>query len=325
MSTTAPDLSVVICAYTEERWGDLVAAIDSVRRQSTPPREIIVAVDHNPRLLGQVRAHLPEVVVVANRPETPGLSGARNSGLAAALGAVVAFLDDDALAEPDWLACLAAGYSNPRVLGVGGAIAPLWACGRPRWFPEEFHWVVGCTYRGLPPVAAPVRNLIGANMSFRRAALEAIGGFRSGFGQVGAGMLRCDDTELCLRLQRRWPGGLLLYDPRARVAHRVPASRARWPYFRTRCYTEGLAKALLVRLAGPRRGLAAERAYTTRTLPRGVLRGLKDAALRGDPGGLLRAGGIVAGLSFTTAGYLRGRAAERRERVRGAGVAAGAA
>ena len=58
------DVSVIICAYTEARWHDLVAAVESLRRQSKPPREIIVVVDHNRRLLERVRADLPDVVVV---------------------------------------------------------------------------------------------------------------------------------------------------------------------------------------------------------------------------------------------------------------------
>ena len=77
-----------------------------------------------------------------------GISGARNSGIAAARGAIIAFLDDDAIAAPDWLEQLLAGYSSPNVLGVGGAIEPQWQGGRPRWFPPEFDWVVGCTYLG---------------------------------------------------------------------------------------------------------------------------------------------------------------------------------
>ncbi len=96
------DISVIICAYTQERWHDLVAAVESVRRQSVLPHEIIVVIDHNARLLEQVRVHIPDVIVTENY-EPRGLSGARNSGIAMAQGALIAFLDDDTIAEPDWL------------------------------------------------------------------------------------------------------------------------------------------------------------------------------------------------------------------------------
>lgn len=310
MTCAAQDVSVVICAYTEDRWDDLIQAVQSVRAQSAPPREILVVVDHNPGLLARVRAQVPGVVVVENQ-EPRGLSGARNSGIAAARGSVIAFIDEDAVASPDWLAHLSAGYTDPRVLGVGGAIEPLWLSGRPSWFPDEFDWVVGCTYRGMPQVAAAVRNLIGCNMSLRREVFAAVGGFRNGIGRVGTHPVGCEETELCIRAGQRWPEGIFLYEPQARVYHRVPAGRARWSYFFARCYAEGRSKAQVARLVGAQDGLAAERSYVRRTLPLGVWRGLMDALARRDPAGAARAGAIVAGLALTAAGYVRGAVARR--------------
>src|SRR5262245_11775286 len=104
------DVSVVICAYTEKRWDDLVAAVASVQQQSLSPRETIVVIDHNPALLDRVRAHMPDVIAAENT-ETRGLSGARNSGIAASRSSIIAFLDDDAIAMPDWLEQLIAGYA----------------------------------------------------------------------------------------------------------------------------------------------------------------------------------------------------------------------
>lgn len=302
-----PSISVVICAYTQRRWEELVAAVASVRRQTPPAAQIIVSVDHNAALLERVSHDLPGVVVTANL-ERRGLSGARNSGVACATGEVVAFLDDDAVAGPDWLAWLGAGYERPDVLGVGGAIEPLWTTGRPRCFPEEFDWVVGCTYRGMPEAPAPVRNLIGANMSFRRDSLRLLGGFDGGIGRVGSRPLGCEETELCIRACRRWPDGIFLYDPRARIQHHVPADRATWRYFHARCWSEGLSKALVARLSDARRGLASERAYATRVLPRAMARGVADAIAHRDPAGLGRSAMILAGLTVTSAGYLVGTA-----------------
>lgn len=296
---------MVICAYTEARWDDLSAAVESVLRQSKPALEIIVVIDHNPALLVRAGKHIEGVVAIDNSEEQ-GLSGARNSGIAAASGSVVAFLDDDAVAAPDWLERLASGYADPRVLGVGGGVEPHWLAGRPRAFPDEFQWVVGCTYRGMPVSASPVRNLIGANMSLRRHVFAEIGGFRSGIGRVGTRPVGCEETELCIRARRRWPEGVILFDPRASVRHAVPAQRAGWRYFASRCYAEGLSKALVAHFAGAGDGLSSERTYTLRTLPRGVFRGLSDALLRADVGGLGRAAAIIAGLSVTTAGYLVG-------------------
>ncbi len=301
------EISVVICAYTEARWSDLQAAVESVRRQTLPPGEIIVVIDHNPAFLQRARQDLPDAVVIDNR-QPRGLSGARNSGLAAARGAIVAFLDDDAVAVPDWLEQLFAGYSDANVLGVGGAIEPLWWNDkRPSWFPEEFDWVVGCTYRGMPPVLAQVRNLIGCNMSLRREVFAEVGGFRTGIGRLNALPLGCEETELCIRAGRRWPQGKLLYQPSAKVSHRVPAARGRWSYFWSRCYAEGLSKAQITQFTGFQAGLSSERSYVAHALPLGVLRSLGQVIMRGEGAGVMRAAAIIAGLAFTAAGFARGR------------------
>ncbi|HEX5504506.1 MAG TPA: glycosyltransferase family 2 protein, partial [Thermomicrobiales bacterium] len=240
---TPPCVSVIICAYAAERWDALAAAVAAARDQRAGPAEVIVVVDHNRDLYERARRTWPGLTVLENAAAR-GLSGARNTGVAAARGEILAFLDDDALPAPDWLDRLLAAYRSPAVLGAGGAIEPAWPGRRPAWFPAEFDWVVGCTYLGLPGRATPVRNLIGANMSFRREVFAA-GGFRDGIGRVAARPLGCEETELCIRARQRWPGRVLLYQPAARVAHRVPPSRATWRYFRARCYAEGQSKALV--------------------------------------------------------------------------------
>jgi hypothetical protein len=162
---------------------------------------------------------------------------------------------------------------------------------------------------------AEIRNPIGANMAFRRSALRNAGGFIEGIGRVGTVPLGCEETELAIRV-RRITGGVVLHLPDARVSHRVTASRVTSRYFLSRCWSEGLSKALVAAEAGPDAALASERAYAARTLPRGVARAIRDAA-RGDGSGLGRAAAIVAGLAVTATGYARGR----RAALRGAGPA----
>jgi glycosyltransferase involved in cell wall biosynthesis len=299
------NVSVIICAYTETRWNDLLAAVSALRSQTLSPLEIIVVIDHNPTLFERAQTGIPDIVLVSNK-EKRGLSGARNSGIAVAQGDIIAFMDEDATAASNWIEQLNAGFEDPEVIGVGGAIEPVWLAGRPAWFPKEFDWVVGCTYQGMPQTPTTVRNLIGCNMSFRREVFGVVGGFRDGIGRVGTRPVGCEETELCIRVNQRWPNKKLLYDPAAQVYHRVPANRGTWHYFRTRCFSEGLSKALVAQLVGSKDGLSNERTYTFRTLPLGVLRGSIDA-LRLDLNGLRRAASIVGGLAFTTAGYLKGR------------------
>jgi glucosyl-dolichyl phosphate glucuronosyltransferase len=298
-----PTMSVVVCAHDEARWPQLEAAVRSLHEQTLRPHEVVVVVDHNDQLLGRARARLPGAVVIENTGAR-GLGGARNSGVTAASGSIVVFLDDDAVASPEWLALLARAYRDPDVAGVGGSSEPLWERARPPWFPREFDWVVGCSYLGMPVTAQEVRNLHGCNMSFRRELLDALGGFRLGYG--------CDETELCIRLRQRWPEKKLLYTPRAKVFHHVPRGRSRFRRFLSRCYFEGGSKAVVTRLVGVGAGLSSEYRYTRTVLPRGVRRGLADFARRRDPHGLQRAAAIVAGLASTAAGYAVGAAATGR-------------
>jgi glycosyltransferase involved in cell wall biosynthesis len=303
-------VSVVICAYTEARWDDLLAAIASVDEQrDRTPLEIVVVIDHNSALLDRVAAAKLRIRLTEN-VGARGLSGARNSGVRLAEGEIVAFLDDDAMADPGWLEALVATYDDPAVAGAGGAIRPLWQTGRPGWWPEEFDWVVGCTYRGMPVRRAVVRNVIGCNMSFRRELLGSIGGFSDGIGRIGTRPLGAEETELSIRLGRRWPDRTIVYEPAAAVDHRVPAGRATFSYFRSRCYAEGLSKAAVSKLVGSSHALATERSYAVRTLGGAVLTALGQA-VRGDRGALERAFAIVAGLAVTTAGYVVGMVSAR--------------
>ncbi|GAA5702765.1 family 2 glycosyl transferase [Streptomyces avermitilis] len=312
---SSPDISVVICVYTEDRWADILAAVASVRAQSRPARETLLVVDHHQTLLERLSREykeVPEVRVLANAGPR-GLSAGRNTGIAASHGEIIAFLDDDAVAERDWLRHFAEGYEDPRVMAVGGRTMPIWASGRrPAWFPEEFDWVVGCTYKGLPPGRVRVRNVLGGNASFRRTAFDAAGGFATGIGRDGDKRpLGCEETELCIRLTRARPDAILLIDDRAVIHHRVPEPREHFAYFRTRTYAEGLSKALVARSVGAGKGLESERRYTTRVLPAGVARGLRDAALA-RPGGAGRAGAIVAGVLTAAGGYVLGSVRARR-------------
>ncbi len=97
--------SVIICAYTQARWQQLLSAAESIQTQTTPVDEVLVVIDHNDELLHRAEHALPSARVIASNGPA-GLSGARNAGIAASTGEVVLFLDDDAAAEPDWVSHL---------------------------------------------------------------------------------------------------------------------------------------------------------------------------------------------------------------------------
>jgi GT2 family glycosyltransferase len=305
MTVPAADVAVVVCAYTMERVEDLEACMRGLAAQTLTPSEVVMVVDHNEELLAWAGQTLPatlpglRVVFSAGRQ---GLSGARNSGVASTSAAVVAFLDDDAVPEPAWLAELVAPFAEADVMGTGGRVRPAWPDRRPSWFPEEFDWVVGASYVGLPTEAADLRNPIGASMAFRREAILLGGGFREGLGRIGRKPLGCEETELSIRIHQAEPTARVRYAPDSVVDHRVSPDRVTFRYFWRRCVAEGNSKAAVAAEVGASSSLSSETAYVKKVLPAGVGLALRDVRA-GRLSGAGRATAIVGGAGATAWGY----------------------
>ena len=297
------DVSVVICTYTPDRWEQLCAAVDSVLGQTRPPFELLVSVDHNRDLYERCVQRWGDrppaggvpIRVVENR--YPGhLGAARTTASELATGRIIAFLDDDAAAEPDWLEHMVPPFGDPAVVAVGGRPLPVFATARPRWFPAEYDWVFGCAYVGLPPSPAPILRVIGAAMAARRSDLAAIGYFHSDDH---------DDMDMCHRLLHHSPRGVILYEPRAVVRHHVPPDRVTWSYFWRRCFRVNRGKAGAFRQMGAARNLAAERRFARGALTGGLRQSGHDL-VHGDPAGVARAAVLIAGLVLAGTGYTVG-------------------
>lgn len=301
-----PAASVVICSYSEDRWDVLMGALESVRAQTLTPKQTIIVVDYNVELYKRLIFTVSDAVIVENSGPK-GLSGARNTGVRVANAEIVAFLDDDAEAAPDWLERLVRLYDDNDVLAVGGRVEPLWESVRPGHFAGELDWIVGCTYRGMPKVATEVRNVIGANMSFRANVLERVGGFNTALGRQDALPLGCEETELCIRAVLGAPGTRIVYEPAALVRHHVPEQRGTLRYMLSRSWSEGISKAQVSRIVGHKRALGPERRYVRQVLPRAVFAGIRAGVQERKPEGFSRAAVIVAVLAATASGYVRGR------------------
>jgi GT2 family glycosyltransferase len=320
--TSSPTVSVIVCAYTDRRWSDTRDAVASLDAQTHRPAEVLLVIDTNPPLAERARAELRGVRVLENE-QRRGLSGARNTGVENSCGDIVAFLDDDAQARPDWLERLLGPYADPDVVAVGGAARPQWPLGRdrPSWLPAlddhtdtgPLDWVLGCTYTGLPTQLAEVRNLMGCNMSFRRSVFDRIGGFTMGIGRLGTLPLGCEETELCIRARQLLPDTHILFEPAAVVSHRVTADRMSWSYLRRRSWAEGVSKAAIARLIGADDALSSERRYVTRILPAAFVRELGHVA-SGHASATAGALALASTPLLSAAGYLSGMARHRRSR-----------
>jgi GT2 family glycosyltransferase len=312
-------VSVVIPTHSNDRWPSLVRTVASARSQTLEPAEIVIVVDHNSSLYTKARRDLPGVTVLEN-VFAKGVSGNRNTGAFHTRTPLIAFLDDDTSAEPDWLEHLVAPFADRQVVGTGGRINPEWMRGRPpAWLPEEFLWAFGGSYLGMPTRTAPVRNVWSASMAVRRDAFGKVGGFRVGFGKLGD-RNRPEDTELCLRMSAAG-GGHWMYVPGASIRHRVPASASTFGFFLRRCYAEGRGKVQMAGLHDDKpETLGTERDYL-RSLPKAVIRHLAAAGRGAGINHALRAGGVLAGVAAAgVGGAVETVSTRRAERAQLAGA-----
>ena len=289
----ACDATIVVATYDAERWPFLSAAVENLLSGPDRPRRVVVCVDQNEELYEQVRLAWPEVTALLNSAG-PGASGTRNIGAEYADTPFIVFLDDDIRVREGWLTRLLAPLADPMVVGAGGGVVAGWQTGRPRWFPEEFDWVVGASFHGMPSAQSAVRNVWSENMAVRTDVFRAVGGFRTEFGKVGS-RSRPEDTDLCIRMAASVPQATWVYVPDALVEHHIPANRANFSYFLRRSYNEGRGKMEMADLLGHQEKLQDERYYILRTVPAGILTGIWAMTRHGSLDGLLKAGAIVAG------------------------------
>ena len=238
------EAAVIVSVFSIDRANDVMRCIESIKKQTVLPKEIIVVLDPDEDLIDFYKEQLDDSVKIVVSTNF-GLSFARNAGVMNSQTEIVVFVDDDAVADERWLENLLRNYDDPSVIGVGGRIDPLWHRGNPGWFPKELYWIIGCSYEGLPTKKSAVRNPIGCNMSFRRNVIEKTGYFNTSFGRVGNNLAGHDDTEISVRATSKFLGAKILYDPGAVVFHRVQRSRLTLRYIMKRSFNEGLSKAEL--------------------------------------------------------------------------------
>lgn len=176
--------------------------------------------------------------------ETVGLSSARNTGIRSARGRFLVFLDDDAFPAQGWLPSLVEQLRIDNVYAVGGPVEPRFASDLPGWFSDRF--LPYLTVWDLGPEIVELRYNEyprGANMAFRREAFDRFGLFSHHLGRKATSLLSCEETELCLRIERG--GGSIRYVPGARVEHRVDGARVSRDWLVSRFGSQGHSEAIV--------------------------------------------------------------------------------
>lgn len=302
-------VSVIVCCFTEKRLQSIQACLSSLRGQSRQPDEILIVVNNNEQLRKRLEKTRGERERVVHHFGQRSSSACRNTGVMEAKGNIVAFLDDDAMADPAWLETLLEAFWDDRTVAAGGRSIPQWAGERPSWFPPELDWILGGTYLGHPTCRGPVRNVHAHNMAFRRSVLTDVQGFRTdeggGGGMVGNTSRGGEEAELCLRIAKRFPSGQIVYVPKACIFHEAGPAKTTVGNLLRRSFGEGKYKAWMSHMIGanPASALSTERMYLRyilmHSIPGKGLRFWKASMLA-------QASAIVCSCAAVAFGYLVG-------------------
>ena len=279
-------MDVTVCICTRDRPGYLSDCLEGLRSQTVGEQRFgILVVDS--ASTGEVPARIAGLVGTLRnarllRVEQPGVSVARNVGASEAGGGYIAYIDDDAIPDRDWVERILAaiGETDPPPALIGGRILPRWETPLPPWWPPGLRGalsIIEAEGQGEYRTAALPRGLepYGANMVVHLPSLRAIGGFGQRSGRIGDALLSDEEVQLAWRLQDA--GHSARYDSRIVVRHQIQTARLAPAWLLSRLYWQGISAVRTRRVLGrsgevwpelPRRIAVAALFAPTALLPR---------------------------------------------------------
>ncbi len=221
-------ISVIICSYNREKF--ILTALSSVASQtlSKDKFEIVIVNNNSTDRTGEIARQFitnnPDITARYYDETDQGLSYARNRGIRESRGNVVSFIDDDAIAEPDFLE---AAYNyltqNPDVSCIGGKILLRFDCEKPEWLNKYMASLLG--WFDLGDQGGPFKRMNyprGSNMFFKKDLFEKYGYFDVELGRKGNTLMGAEEKEINQRMRT---AEKIMYVPKAVVHHRVPYER----------------------------------------------------------------------------------------------------
>jgi glycosyltransferase involved in cell wall biosynthesis len=245
-----PTISVVICAFSLDRFDKTLESINSIINNTYKNTEIILVIDGNDKLKQRMESKFESMnnITIVGNEKNEGASISRNLGVRHAKGEIIAFIDDDGYASPGWLDHIVKDFCNhPEVDVIGGKLLPIYE-DKSRQLPEEILWIVGGTYKGHPENMQTVRNVFTGNMAVRRSVFKDVS-FEVMYDKKET-FLYCElshqleDTLFCVRINNI-NSNSILYDPEMIAYHHVPKEKLEIRYIVKEAFFEGVLKAKL--------------------------------------------------------------------------------
>ncbi|GAA0511160.1 Glycosyl transferase family 2 [Halorubrum aquaticum] len=239
-------VSVVVCTYTMDRYDVFTEAVESALSQTYDPIEVVLVIDGNSEVYERAVADFGdcENVVIHDNEENRGISYSRTKGAKLASGEIVAFIDDDGVAEEDWIEKHVEMYEETDAVAVAGYVAPDWQTDKPDFFPDEFYWLVGCTERGFAEDGEEVRNGYGSNVSYERNAFLSVGGYDVNTGRKGDRHIQAHEAPVGIRLREKYGKGVV-YVNDAVVHHKLFDYRGEFQWLVFRSFWQGFSKRVM--------------------------------------------------------------------------------
>ncbi len=234
-----PIITATICTYN--RYDCLAKAIESVQSQTISKEHYkIMIIDNSPdyeyaQKIQQEYHHPP--FLIYHIEKIPGLSNARNVAAKLCETEFIAYLDDDAIASPQWLEKIVEGFDQfgTDAAVLGGRVDPMWEIERPNWLDDKLlSYVSVVNWGGEMRIAKPDEWFAGANISFRTQDILESGGFNLSLGRIGSGtsLMSNEETHLLERIKSK--GKFTIYAPEAKIDHLVEKKRLNHAWFRKR-------------------------------------------------------------------------------------------
>jgi glycosyltransferase involved in cell wall biosynthesis len=298
------EVSVVLCTY-DPSYDVFRESVDSILDQTYENYELVIIVDGTDEVYERAEAEYAnhEDVIIHLNDENEGLAASRNTGARLANGDIVAFIDDDAVADPAWLAELVTTYEQQDVLAAGGKMIPEWVARKPEFLPSEFYWLIGVTHTGFANGPGDVRNTLGSNISFKRDVFLALDGFSTTIGLQGDKQLQAEEPEFCARLLREY-GEHVYYNPDAQVAHKIFEYRTDPHWLFKRAFWQGYSKRAMETLLSD--SLTEENAFLGYLACTSFPRRIKRLIAKRERTEAIQLGALVALTATVGIGYLYG-------------------